>query len=50
VADLARALEELAGDPARRARMGEVARRRALAFDEQHVAGRILALHDSLLG
>jgi hypothetical protein len=30
--------------------MGEVARRRALAFDEHAVAGRILALHESLLG
>jgi glycosyltransferase involved in cell wall biosynthesis len=48
-ADLARALAELARDPARRARMGEVARRRALAFDEEAVAGRILALHESLL-
>jgi glycosyltransferase involved in cell wall biosynthesis len=48
-ADLARALSELAGDPERRARMGEVARHRALAFDEQAVAGRILALYESLL-
>ena len=49
-ADFARALAALAADPARRAAMGEVARRRALAFDEQAVAGRILALHESLLG
>jgi len=48
-ADLARALGELAGDPDRRKRMGEVARRRALAFDEREVAGRVLALYDSLL-
>ena len=48
-ADLARALSELASDPERRARMGEVARRRALAFDEQAVAGRILALYESML-
>jgi glycosyltransferase involved in cell wall biosynthesis len=48
-ADLARALSELAGDPERRAQMGEVARRRALAFDEQAVAGRILALYETLL-
>jgi UDP-glucose:(heptosyl)LPS alpha-1,3-glucosyltransferase len=47
--DLARALSELASDPERRARTGEVARRRALAFDEQAVAGRILALYESLL-
>jgi glycosyltransferase involved in cell wall biosynthesis len=49
-ADLARALGALARDPARRGRMGEVARRRALAFDEHGVAQRILALHESLLG
>jgi UDP-glucose:(heptosyl)LPS alpha-1,3-glucosyltransferase len=48
-ADLARALAELAGDRERRARMGEVARRRALAFDEQAVAGRIIALYESML-
>jgi glycosyltransferase involved in cell wall biosynthesis len=48
--DLARALAALASDPARRSRMGEVARQRALAFDEDAVAGRILALHESLLG
>ena len=48
-ADFARALAALASDPARRARMGEVARRRARAFDEQAVAGRIIALHESLL-
>jgi glycosyltransferase involved in cell wall biosynthesis len=48
-ADIARALTELAGDPERRARMGEVAHRRALAFDEQVVAGRILALYETLL-
>jgi glycosyltransferase involved in cell wall biosynthesis len=47
--DLARALSELASDPERRARTGEVARRRARAFDEQAVAGRILALYESLL-
>jgi glycosyltransferase involved in cell wall biosynthesis len=48
--DLARALGELAADPARRARMGTVACRRAGAFDEEVVAGRILALYESLLG
>jgi glycosyltransferase involved in cell wall biosynthesis len=48
-ADLARALSELAGDPERRAQMGEVARRRALAFDEQAVARRVLALYETLL-
>jgi phosphatidylinositol alpha-mannosyltransferase len=48
--DLARALTELAADPERRSRMGAVARRRATAFDEDAVAGRILALHESLLG
>jgi glycosyltransferase involved in cell wall biosynthesis len=48
-AAIACALAELAGDRERRVRMGEVARRRALAFDEQAVAGRILALYESLL-
>jgi glycosyltransferase involved in cell wall biosynthesis len=48
-ADIARALTELAGDPERRARVGEVAHRRTLAFDEREVAGRILALYESLL-
>jgi glycosyltransferase involved in cell wall biosynthesis len=49
-ADIARALGELAADPARRARMAAVARRRAAAFDEEAVAGRVLALYESLLG
>lgn len=49
-AAFADALAALASDPVRRARMGEVARRRALAFDEQEVAGRIIALHESLIG
>jgi glycosyltransferase involved in cell wall biosynthesis len=48
-ADIARVLTELAGDPERRARMGEVAHRRARAFDERAVAGRILALYETLL-
>ena len=48
-ADFARALTALASDGPRRARMGDVARRRALAFDQDAVAGRILALHESLL-
>lgn len=48
-ADLARALADLASDRARRERMGDVARRRASLFDEQSVAARILALHESLL-
>ena len=48
-ADFARALVALSSDPARRARMGETARRRALPFEEQAVAGRIIALHESLL-
>lgn len=47
--DLARALSDLASDRERRARMGEIASRRALAFDEQAVAGRVLALYESLL-
>ena len=48
-ADVARALVALSSDPARRAQMGEIARRRALAFDERAVAARILALHEALL-
>ena len=48
--DLGRALGELASDPVRRARMGAVARKRASCFDEDVVAGRILALYESLLG
>ena len=48
-ADVARALVALSRDPARRAQMGEIARRRALAFDERAVAARILALHEALL-
>ncbi|HEU0024721.1 MAG TPA: glycosyltransferase, partial [Thermoleophilaceae bacterium] len=48
-ADIARALEALAGDPRRRARMGEVARSRTLAFDRGTAAARIVALHESLL-
>lgn len=47
--ELGRALIALSSDPARRKRMGEVARRRAQEFDEQAVAGRILALHERLL-
>jgi glycosyltransferase involved in cell wall biosynthesis len=47
--DLARAFGELTADPARRAQMGAVARRRTSSFDEDAVAGRILALYDSLL-
>jgi glycosyltransferase involved in cell wall biosynthesis len=45
-----RALASVAADPERRARMGAVARRRAAQFDEQAVAARVLALHESLLG
>jgi glycosyltransferase involved in cell wall biosynthesis len=48
-AAVARALEALASDPDRRARMGECARRRVQAFDEREVAGRILDLYDSML-
>jgi glycosyltransferase involved in cell wall biosynthesis len=44
-----RALASVAADPERRARMGAVARRRAAQFDEQAVAARVLALHESLL-
>jgi glycosyltransferase involved in cell wall biosynthesis len=47
--ELGRALMALSSDPARRKRMGEVAYRRAQEFDEQAVAGRILALHERLL-
>jgi glycosyltransferase involved in cell wall biosynthesis len=48
-AAVASALTALASDPARRARMGDCARRRAQAFDERDVAGRILDLYDSML-
>jgi glycosyltransferase involved in cell wall biosynthesis len=48
-AAVARALAELAGEPERRARMGDCARRRAQAFDERAVAGRLLDLYDSML-
>lgn len=47
--ELGRALIALSSDPARRKRMGEVAYRRAQEFDEQAVAGRIVALHERLL-
>jgi glycosyltransferase involved in cell wall biosynthesis len=47
---VARALESVAADPERRARMGAVARRRASRFDERDVAARVLTLHESLLG
>jgi glycosyltransferase involved in cell wall biosynthesis len=49
-AAVAAALSGLAADPERRARMGATAHRRAQAFDERAVAGRILDLYDSLLG
>jgi glycosyltransferase involved in cell wall biosynthesis len=49
-AAVARALASLAGDPERRARMGAEGRRRAAQFDEQAIAARVLALHESLLG
>jgi glycosyltransferase involved in cell wall biosynthesis len=48
-AAVADALTELAADPQRRARMGATAQRRAQAFDERAVAGRILDLYGSLL-
>ena len=48
-AAIARALSTLASDPERRARMGDCALRRAQAFDERDVAGRILDLYESLL-
>jgi glycosyltransferase involved in cell wall biosynthesis len=48
-AAVARALAVLAGEPQRRERMGAVALRRARAFDERDVAGRILDLYDSML-
>ena len=48
-ADLARALAALASDPERRRRMGAVAQRRAQVFDERDVAGRLLALYESML-
>jgi glycosyltransferase involved in cell wall biosynthesis len=47
--EVARALVALSGDPGRRARMGRVGRGRSLAFDQEAVARRILALHESLL-
>ncbi len=48
-ADVARALVALSSDADRRARMGQVARERAGAFDQRAAAERILALHESLL-
>ena len=46
---IAGALSTLASEPERRARMGDCALRRAQAFDERDVAGRILDLYESLL-
>ncbi len=43
------ALVALAEDPERRARMGEVGRSRALAHENGAAAGRVVALHESLL-
>jgi glycosyltransferase involved in cell wall biosynthesis len=48
-AAVARAMAALAGDAARRARMGAEARRRAARFDERAVTADVLALHESLL-
>lgn len=48
--DVARALVAVASDPDRRARMGRIAHERVQRFDEQAVAGRMIALHESLLG
>ena len=49
-AALAAALGRLAGDPGLRVRMGEAGRAKALAeFDAAALAGRLAALHDSLL-
>lgn len=47
--ELARALVVLSADPDLRTQMARVGRRRSLAFDQDTVAGRILALHESLL-
>jgi glycosyltransferase involved in cell wall biosynthesis len=47
--ELARALVAIASDREGRARMGAHALRRAQQFDQEAVAGRILALHESLL-
>ena len=48
-AELARAVEELAVDPARRARMGAAARRLAeREFDQQRVIDRTLAVYERL--
>ncbi len=49
-ADFARALVAVSSDPARRARMGHSARRRAQPFEQRAVAEHIIALHESLLG
>jgi glycosyltransferase involved in cell wall biosynthesis len=46
---VSRALITLAADSELRARMGSVGRRRAAAFDQQAVAGRVADLHESLL-
>jgi glycosyltransferase involved in cell wall biosynthesis len=46
---VARALALITADPARRARMGAAARRRAAQFDEDSVSARVLDLHESLL-
>jgi len=48
-AEFARALVALSGDPSRRQRLGENGRRRVRSFDQETVAERILALHDTLL-
>jgi len=48
-AAVADALVALTADPDARRRKGEVARRRAQAFDERAVAGRILDLYGSML-
>jgi glycosyltransferase involved in cell wall biosynthesis len=47
--ELARALTTLAGDPARRARMGRLGRARALAFGVEKSAESIVEVHRSLI-
>jgi glycosyltransferase involved in cell wall biosynthesis len=47
--EVAEALVALAGDPERRARMGEVGRTRALVHETGAAAGSVVALHDALL-
>jgi glycosyltransferase involved in cell wall biosynthesis len=49
VAALARALDELAADPAARKRMSEAARDRAVRYLWPDLAGRVAGLYDGLV-